>query len=200
MQIVSGSIMCTIRDFVSDIGRRYQQSAWWSTRISGQSHIATDGHSVSKSWYRAPSGVYEQISVTVWQLRSCFLWGALSDQRTGLSFVHAAGPCQRSLSRVRFSWDSRPYFTVWDLRLSFQSPPASRRVTVEVFDATSTWVKNESPAIFHYIFSIRYRTDRIENTATNSSSIVACVFVAAGMCLLSSCLATGQELVYRAVA
>jgi hypothetical protein len=28
------------------------------------------------------------------------LWGALSDERTGLSFVYVAGPCQRSLSRV----------------------------------------------------------------------------------------------------
>jgi hypothetical protein len=27
--------------------------------------------------------------------------GALSDEKTGLSFVYAAGSCQRSLSRVR---------------------------------------------------------------------------------------------------
>jgi hypothetical protein len=38
-----------------------------------------------------------------------FLWGALSDERTGLSFVYAAGPRQRSLSRVRVPWISRPY-------------------------------------------------------------------------------------------
>jgi hypothetical protein len=31
----------------------------------------------------------------------------------GLSLVFAAGPCQRSLSRVRVPWDSRPYFTFW---------------------------------------------------------------------------------------
>jgi hypothetical protein len=48
------------------------------------------------------------------------LWGALSDKRKGLSFVYADGPCQRSLSRVRVPWDSRPYFTVSDLRLSFR--------------------------------------------------------------------------------
>jgi hypothetical protein len=35
-----------------------------------------------------------------------FLWGALSDERTGLSFLFAAGPRQRSLSRVRVPWDS----------------------------------------------------------------------------------------------
>jgi hypothetical protein len=39
-----------------------------------------------------------------WQLRS-FLWGALSDERKGLSFVYAAGPRQHSLSRVGASWD-----------------------------------------------------------------------------------------------
>jgi hypothetical protein len=34
------------------------------------------------------------------------LWGALSEERTGLSFIYAAGPRQRSLSRVRVPWDS----------------------------------------------------------------------------------------------
>jgi hypothetical protein len=41
-----------------------------------------------------------------------FLWSALSDKGMNLSFdVYAAGPCQRSLSRVRLPWDSRPYLT-----------------------------------------------------------------------------------------
>jgi hypothetical protein len=30
----------------------------------------------------------------------------LSDEKTGLSFVYAAGPRQRSRSRVRVPWDS----------------------------------------------------------------------------------------------
>jgi hypothetical protein len=38
--------------------------------------------------------------------------------------------------------------------------------------------------------SIWYDTDRIEDTASNSSSIVACVFVATGTCLPSRCLTT----------
>jgi hypothetical protein len=50
------------------------------------------------------------------------LWGALSDERTGLSFVYVAGPCHCSISRVRVPWDSRPYFTVSDLRFPFPSP------------------------------------------------------------------------------
>jgi hypothetical protein len=45
------------------------------------------------------------------------MWGALSDERTGLSFTIAAGPSQRSHSRVRVPWDSLPYFTVSDSRL-----------------------------------------------------------------------------------
>jgi hypothetical protein len=43
---------------------------------------------------------------------------------------------------------------------------------------------------FHYILSVWYDTNRIEKTASNSSSIVACVFVAAGTCLPSLCLPT----------
>jgi hypothetical protein len=62
------------------------------------------------------------------------LWGALSDERMGFSFTFAAGPCQRSHFLIPVSWDSRPYSTIPDLRLSFLSPPTTRRVTVEVFD------------------------------------------------------------------
>jgi hypothetical protein len=56
------------------------------------------------------------------------------------SFVYSAGRRERSLSRVRISWDSRPYFTVSDLRLPFSSPPTTRRVTMEVFDPASTQI------------------------------------------------------------
>jgi hypothetical protein len=84
-----------------------------SLKRQSQSYIATDGQSVSKSWCRAPSGAHYQIFITVTVL---FLWGALPNERTSLSFLYAAGPCQRSLSRVRVPWDSRPYFMsqIWD--------------------------------------------------------------------------------------
>jgi hypothetical protein len=49
--------------------------------------------------------IYYSLTVTV-----LFLWGALWDERTSLSFVYAVGPHQRSLSRVRVPWDSWPYF------------------------------------------------------------------------------------------
>jgi hypothetical protein len=66
------------------------------------------------------------------------MWGAVSDERTGLSFIVAAGPRQRSHFRVPVTWDSRPYFTVSDSRLSFLSLPTTRRATMQVFDPAST--------------------------------------------------------------
>jgi hypothetical protein len=109
-------------------------------------YVTTDGQSASLSWYKAPIRGLRQhfyfrmeygIRPTVTFL---ILWGALSEERTDLSFVCAADPCQRSLSRVLVPWDLRPYFTLSDLRLPFSSPPTTRRVTVEVFDPASTRV------------------------------------------------------------
>jgi hypothetical protein len=67
------------------------------------------------------------------------IWGALSDERISLSFAIVAGPRQRSYSRVRVPWNSRPHFTVSDSRLPVLSPPTTRRTTVEVLDPASIW-------------------------------------------------------------
>jgi hypothetical protein len=64
------------------------------------------------------------------------MWGALSDERTGLSFIIDVDPRQHSHSRVLVPWDLRPYFTVSDSILPFSSP-ATRRAKVEVFDDAS---------------------------------------------------------------
>jgi hypothetical protein len=71
-----------------------------------ETYITTDGQSTSLSWNKAP----------IWDLRPHFyycqtvagllMWGALSDERTGLSFTIAAGFRQRSHSRVQVPWDS----------------------------------------------------------------------------------------------
>jgi hypothetical protein len=97
----------------------------------------TIGQSVSKSCCRAPSEAHEQIFISL-TVTVLFLWGALSDERTGLSFVYAADPCQRSLSLLRVPRDSRPCFAVSDFRLSLSSSPTTRSVTVKVFDPAST--------------------------------------------------------------
>jgi hypothetical protein len=70
-----------------------------------ESYVTTDGQSASLSWYKAPIrglrpdfffrseyGIRLTVSFFI-------LWDTLSDERTGLSFVCAAGPCQHSLSR-----------------------------------------------------------------------------------------------------
>jgi hypothetical protein len=61
------------------------------------------------------------------------MWGSFSDERTGLSFKVAAGPRQRSHTRLRVPWNSRRYFTLSDSRLPFSSPPTTHRATMEVF-------------------------------------------------------------------
>jgi hypothetical protein len=66
------------------------------------------------------------------------MWGALSDESTGLSLATSAGPRQRSHFQVWVTWDPWPYFTLWDSRLPCLSPSTTRRVMVEVFDPAST--------------------------------------------------------------
>jgi hypothetical protein len=68
-----------------------------------------------------PSGAYNQIFIYVRHFCICWCGGAFSDKKTGLSFIIAAGPRQRSHYRVRVSWDSRPYFSVSDSRLILYS-------------------------------------------------------------------------------
>jgi hypothetical protein len=77
-----------------------------------------------------------RINHQIWSLRpdlyycqtfaGLLMWGALSDERTGLSFTTTAGPRQCSHSRVLVPWDSRPYFTVSNSRLSQPGRPGPR--------------------------------------------------------------------------
>jgi hypothetical protein len=78
------------------------------TRFESESYVMTDGQSVSPIWNKA----------SIWGLRPDFyycqtvadllMWGALSDERTALSFTITAGTRRRNRSRVRVPWDSRP--------------------------------------------------------------------------------------------
>jgi hypothetical protein len=53
----------------------------------------TDGQSISKSWCRDTSGAHDQTVITL-IVTVLFLWGALSEERSGLSLVYAADPRQ----------------------------------------------------------------------------------------------------------
>jgi hypothetical protein len=111
-----------------------------------------------------------------------------------MSFVYAAGPCQRSLCRVRVPWYSRPYFTVSDLRHPFSSPPTTRRVTVEVFDPAST--RESIPLAASGLVLYSRGTDNGENTVLllrnadhteNTSHVIAKHCWSARVCLPSRC-------------
>jgi hypothetical protein len=103
-----------------------------------QSYVTTDGQSASLPWNEAPVWGFRPDFYYCQTAAGLLMWSALSDERTDLSFTIAAGPRQRSHFRIRVPWHSWPYFTVSDSRLPFTSPPATRRVTVEVFEPAST--------------------------------------------------------------
>jgi hypothetical protein len=77
----------------------------WLSESESDSYITTDGQSASLSWNKAP----------IWGLRPDFyycqtvagllMWGALPDERTGLSFTIYADPLQLSHSWVWVPWD-----------------------------------------------------------------------------------------------
>jgi hypothetical protein len=105
---------------------------FYSENPKGRDHFQeSESQSASLSWHKVPTwGLRPDLYYCL--LRSCFCGGALSDERTSLSFVYATGPCQRSHSRVRVPWHSRPYITVSNFRLPFSSPSTTRRVTHHV--------------------------------------------------------------------
>jgi hypothetical protein len=107
----------------------------------------TVSQSVSKSWCRAPSGTHDHVFITLWQLRSCF-YGA-----PFLTFVFAAGPCQRSLSRVRVPWDSRPYFIVSDLGLLRQKVKVKVILRLTISQSVSLGIEHPSGAHDQIFFS-----------------------------------------------
>jgi hypothetical protein len=120
---------------------------WVESRV--ESYVTTDGQSASLSRNTAP----------IWGLRPDFyycqtvagllMWDVLSDERTGLSFTFAAGPRQRSHSRVQVPCDSLSYITVSDSRLLFSSPPTTRRVTVHLhLNSSKTSLQSYAMPVF----------------------------------------------------
>jgi hypothetical protein len=101
------------------------------------------GQSASVSWNKALIwGIRPDIYYC--QTVGCLLmWGALSDERTGLSFTIPAGPRQCRHSRVRVPWDSYDHILlpqIWDfpfchllrltgLRWKYSTPPPHQLTT-----------------------------------------------------------------------
>jgi hypothetical protein len=90
----------------------------FSSRSKSQIYVTTDGQSASMPWCQDPIWGPRPDFCFCQRVAGSLMWGALSDERTGLSLTIAAGPRQRSHSRVRVPRDSWPYFTVSDSRHS----------------------------------------------------------------------------------
>jgi hypothetical protein len=66
-----------------------------------QSYVATDGQPASLSWNNAPIwGLQPDLDYCL-TVKGLLIWGALSDETTGLSFAIATGPRQHSHFQVR---------------------------------------------------------------------------------------------------
>jgi hypothetical protein len=104
---------------------------------SRQSHIATDGLSVSKSWCRAPSEAHNQIFITVWQLQPCFC-GALSLTGGRVCLLYILLALAIAVYLVSEFLGTRDHILLSHIR-DFPFRRLLRlRATVEVFDPAST--------------------------------------------------------------
>jgi hypothetical protein len=103
-----------------------------------ESYVTTDGPSANLPLNKAPIWGLGPDFYYCQRVAGLLIWGSLSDETICLLFTIAAGPRQRSHSRVRVPWESRPYFTVSDSRLSF------RRLHLHLFCCDSVFVVTET--------------------------------------------------------
>jgi hypothetical protein len=105
-------------------------SCSWSV-CQSQSHITTDSLSASLSWYQAPTWdprpIFPILDFLL-PVSGLLMWGALSDEKSGLYFSVFAGHSQCSLSQILVPWDSWAQFIV----SIFETPP-TRKGQVPVF-------------------------------------------------------------------
>jgi hypothetical protein len=97
-----------------------------SIRSQSQSYVTTNGHSASLSSCQAPMWGLRLEFYYCQTVADLLMWGAVSDERTGLPFITDAGPRQRSHSWVRVPWDSWPYFTLSESKLPLPGGPGPR--------------------------------------------------------------------------
>jgi hypothetical protein len=129
---------------------------------------------------KSPCGVQKPDFCHCQTAERVLMWGALSDERTGLSFTIAAGPRQSSRSLVRIPRDSLPYFTVSDSRLGQHGGPGPR-IYIPPEQGGSV-IPPGTGFPFHSLLrlaGLRWMySNRTKNTVSKSSYIVECLYVA----------------------
>jgi hypothetical protein len=149
---------------------------------SSQSHIATDGRSVSKSWCRAPSGAHDQIFITVLTVTVLFFMGRPLWREDGSVFCICCWP----LPAQSFSGQSHLGLVTIFYCFRFETPlfvlAAAIFRTLLYNHFARTMQKTQTLYCWEGVFIAPLHSDI-------SNSIVARIFVAAGICLPSRCLA-----------
>jgi hypothetical protein len=146
---VSSLLSCS-RTGLSLLGRtlQYISSLLYSSSES-ESYVTTDGQPASLSWNKAP----------IWGLRSDFnyfltvagllIWGALSDERTGLSFTIAAvifgSESRRTrghilLSQIR-DFPLRRLLRLAGSRWRYSTPPPHRSCLFLISSLDLSWLR-----------------------------------------------------------
>jgi hypothetical protein len=130
--------------------------------VASQSHIATDGQSVSKSWCRRYILLFDSYGLV---FEGCPLWRGdgsvfciccwhLPAQCRPLPAQSFSRPSPLELATIYYS----PRFET-----SLSSPPTTRRVTVEVFDSASTRVTVASFGVrLLYFFDTDHATQKTQ--------------------------------------
>jgi hypothetical protein len=99
-----------------------------------QSYVTTDSQLASLSWCQSPIWAPRPDFYYCQTVAGLLMWGAISDERMGLSFTVASGLHQHSHSRVWVLWDAWLYFTVSDLR-----PPTWRVRSAYLYPPGTGW-------------------------------------------------------------
>jgi hypothetical protein len=144
-----------------------------------QSYITTDGQSASLSWKKHPSGAYDQI-FSLSDHCGFLIWGALSDERTGLSFT-IYNIQYILLSQI---WDQVPVFI--SPRSGWPGYTPRHCLGSSLYNLGAAPTENTASQQFLYC----YRGVSTSPLHINgSSSIVARVFISAGTWLSNRCVA-----------
>jgi hypothetical protein len=125
-----------------------------------------------------------------------FLWGALSGERTGLSFVYAAGPCQHlGLATIFYSlrFETSLFVASYDSqgRGGGIRPRLHTGITPLATNRLSLYCLGSDPmenTVFHRRVLLCYLTMSC-STVHREHRSYCCVL--AGMCILTRCLTLG---------
>jgi hypothetical protein len=140
------------------------QLSFDSNRVQSRSYVTADCQSASLSWYEAPIWGPRPDFYYCQTTAGLFVWGTLSAERTGLSFVNAAGSRQQrhpwvwvSDLRVPQPWRSGLLIHILREQRGSYMPPSTEFPFFRLYDSQSYGggIRNRLHAGPRYIASAR---------------------------------------------